>query len=207
MGARRKFSAEYKREAVAMLDAPGVTVSQIAADLGIGANVLARRRALWPPPGSPLNAPGRLAGRPPAATLAPEDGRCPTRWNAESFGTGFHRTAPNTKWVTDITYIRTAEHWLYLCIVLDLYSGLVVGWSMSPRQDRQLVVQAVLMAVWQRPGRTPVILHSDHGCQFMSDEYQQFLAAHHVTCSMSAVGSCADNAAAESFFGGSSASG
>jgi putative transposase len=113
----------------------------------------------------------------------------------------FTATAPNTKWVTDITYIRTAEHWLYLCIVLDLYSGLVVGWSMSPRQDRQLVVQAVLMAVWQRPGRTPVILHSDRGCQFTADEYQQFLAAHHITCSMSGVGSCADNAAAESFFG------
>ena len=113
----------------------------------------------------------------------------------------FTATAPNTKWVTDITYIRTAEHWLYLCIVLDLYSGLVVGWSMSPRQDRQLVVQAVLMALWQRPTRTPVILHSDRGCQFTSDEYQQFLAAHQVTCSMSAVGNCADNAAAESFFG------
>jgi putative transposase len=55
--------------------------------------------------------------------------------------------------------------------------------------------------VWQRPGRRPVILHSDHGCQFTSEEYQQFLAAHHITCSMSAVGSCADNAAAESFFG------
>jgi putative transposase len=113
----------------------------------------------------------------------------------------FTAPAPNTKWVTDITYIRTAEHWLYLCIVLDLYSGVVVGWSMSPRQDRQLVVQAVLMAVWQRPARTPVILHSDRGCQFTSEEYQQFLAAHHITCSMSAVGSCADNAAAESFFG------
>ena len=85
--------------------------------------------------------------------------------------------------------------------MLDLYSGVVVGWSMSPRQDRQLVVQAVLMAVWQRPARTPVILHSDRGCQFTSEEYQQFLAAHQVTCSMSAVGSCADNAAAESFFG------
>ena len=113
----------------------------------------------------------------------------------------FKAIAPNTKWVTDITYIRTAEHWLYLCIVLDLYSGLIVGWSMSPRQDRQLVIQAVLMAVWQRPARTPVILHSDRGCQFTSEEYQRFLAAHHVICSMSAVGSCADNAAAESFFG------
>jgi putative transposase len=113
----------------------------------------------------------------------------------------FTATIPNTKWVTDITYIRTAEHGLYLCIVLDLYSGLVVGWSMSARQDRQLVVQAVLMALWQRPTRTPVILHSDRGCQFTSEEYQQFLAAHQVTCSMSAVGSCADKAAAESFFG------
>jgi putative transposase len=90
---------------------------------------------------------------------------------------------------------------LYLCIVLDLYSGLVVGWSMSPHQDRQLVVQAVLMALWQRPAHTPVMLHSDRGCQFPSEEYQRFLEAHHVTCSMSAVGSCADNAAAESFFG------
>jgi len=134
------------------------------------------------------------------------------RWRTKPTGTpppgtrnhlarDFTATVPNTKWVTDITYIRTAEHWLYLCIVLDLYSGLVVGWSMSPRQDRQLVVQAVLMALWQRPTRTPVILHSDRGCQFTSDEYQQFLAVHQVTCSMSAVGSCADNAAAESFFG------
>lgn len=113
----------------------------------------------------------------------------------------FTATTPNTKWVTDITDIRTAEHWLYVCVVLDLYSGLVVGWSMSPQQDRQLVVQAVLMALWQRSDRTPVMLHSDRGCQFTSEEYQRFLAAHQVTCSMSAVGSCADNAAAESFFG------
>ena len=113
----------------------------------------------------------------------------------------FNAAIPNTKWVTDITYIRTAEHWLYLCVVLDVYSSLVVGWSMSPRQDRQLVVQAVLMAWWQRPARTPVILHSDRGGQFTSEAYQRFLEAHQVICSMSAEGSCADNAAAESFFG------
>jgi putative transposase len=108
---------------------------------------------------------------------------------------------PNAKWVTDITYIRTAEHWLYLCVVIDLHSGLVVGWSMSRRQDRQLVVQAVLMALWQRQDRKPVILHSDRGTQFTSDEYQRFLKGHNLICSMSAVGSCADNAAAEGFFG------
>lgn len=108
---------------------------------------------------------------------------------------------PNTKWVTDITYIRTQESWLYLAVVVDLCSGVIVGWSMSPRQERHLVLQAVLMALWQRAARTPVILHSDRGCQFTSDEYQRFLEGHNLICSMSAVGSCADNAAAESSFG------
>jgi len=113
----------------------------------------------------------------------------------------FNADQPNTKWVTDITYIRTAEGWLYLSVVVDLYSGRVVGWSMSARQDRQLVLQAVLMALWQRTDRSPVILHSDRGCQFTSDEYQRFLQGHRIRSSMSAVGTCADNAAAESFFG------
>ena len=113
----------------------------------------------------------------------------------------FQADSPNTKWVTDITYIRTGEHYLYLCVVLDLYSRVVVGWSMSHRQDRQLVLQAVLMALWQREDRRPVVLHSDRGCQFTSDEYQRFLKGHHLVCSMSAVGSCADNAACEGFFG------
>lgn len=113
----------------------------------------------------------------------------------------FRATAPNTKWATDITFIRTAEGWLYLCIVLDLYSDIIVGWSMSHRQDRQLVLQAVLMALWQRSDRSPVILHSDRGTQFTSDEYQRFLAGHNLICSMSGVGSCADNAAVEGCFG------
>ena len=113
----------------------------------------------------------------------------------------FNASGPNEKWVTDITYIRTAEHWLYLCVVIDRYSSLVVGWSMRRRQDRELVLQAVLMALWQRLDRSPVILHSDRGCQFTSDEYQRFLKGHNLVCSMSAVGSCADNAPAEGFFG------
>jgi putative transposase len=113
----------------------------------------------------------------------------------------FSAHTPNAKWVTDITFVRTGEDWLYVCVVLDLYSRAVVGWSMSHRQDRQLVLQAVLMALWQREDRSPVILHSDRGCQFTSDEYQRFLKGHNLTCSMSAVGSCADNAAMEGFFG------
>jgi putative transposase len=113
----------------------------------------------------------------------------------------FTAPEPNTKWVTDITYIRTAQGWLYLCIVVDLCGGKVIGWSMSRTQDRQLVLKAVLMACWQRPGREPVILHSDRGTQFTSYEYQQFLKDHHITLSMSDVGRCGDNAPAEGFFG------
>jgi len=113
----------------------------------------------------------------------------------------FAARRPNSKWATDITYVRTAENWLYLCVVIDLHSRQVVGWSMSAVQDRQLVLQAVLMALWQRQDRSPLVLHSDRGCQFTSDEYQRFLKGHNVTCSMSSVGSCADNALVEGFFG------
>ena len=88
-----------------------------------------------------------------------------------------------------------------------LYSGLVVGWSMSPRQDRQLVAQAVCeWSCLARPGLTPVILHSDRGCQFTSEEYQRFLKAHHINWSMSAAGSSGNNAAAESYLGSSNGS-
>jgi putative transposase len=113
----------------------------------------------------------------------------------------FSASESGIKWVTDITYIRTGEGWLYLAVVVDLFCGQVVGWSMSHRMDRQLVIQAVLMALWQKKSKTSVVLHSDRGSQFTSHEYQQFLAGHNITCSMSAVGSCYDNAAAESFFG------
>jgi putative transposase len=113
----------------------------------------------------------------------------------------FHADKPNRKWVTDITYIDTDEDWLYLSAVMDLHSGIIIGWSMSHRQTRELVLQAVLMALWQREDHSPVILHSDRGCQFTSGEYQRFLKGHNLICSMSAVGSCADNAAMEGFFG------
>lgn len=113
----------------------------------------------------------------------------------------FTASDANQKWVTDITYIKTAEGNLHLCIVKDLYCGSIVGWSMSANQTRELVIQAVLMALWQRQEREPVILHSDRGTQFTSHEYQKFLQGHQITCSMSAVGSCADNASAEGFFG------
>jgi putative transposase len=113
----------------------------------------------------------------------------------------FSALEPNTKWVTDITYVYTAEGWLYLCVVIDLFNRKVVGWAMSAIQNRHLVLKAVMMACWQRPDREPVVLHSDRGTQFTSSEYQRFLADHRIISSMSAVGHCGDNAAAEGFFG------
>ncbi len=113
----------------------------------------------------------------------------------------FNALEPETKWVTDITEIPTAEGKLYLCVVLDLFSKLVIGWSMHHRQDRQMVIRAVETAIGQRQGGWSVILHSDRGSQFRSSDYQRYLTRNTLLCSMSAVGHCGDNAACEGFFG------
>ena len=133
---------------------------------------------MWPSSGGSPDASGWATRRATETALAKKPVGGQPHGPRNHLERDFTAAIPNTKWGTDITYIRTAEHWLYLCIVLDLYSGLVVGWSMSPHQDRQRVVQAVLMALWQRPARTPVILHLDRGGQFTSEEYQRFLEAH-----------------------------
>jgi len=113
----------------------------------------------------------------------------------------FTALEPETKWVTDITELKTDEGKLYLCVVIDLFSKLVIGWSMHYRQDRQMVIRAVEMAIWQRRGGWSVVLHSDRGSQFCSGDYQRFLKQNTLVCSMSAVGHCGDNAACEGFFG------
>jgi putative transposase len=112
----------------------------------------------------------------------------------------FDVTAPNTAWVTDITYIRTYEGWLYLAVVVDLFSRQVVGWSMDSRMSKDLVLQALLAAVWRRKPKQTVMVHSDQGSQFTSYEWAAFLAAHNLQPSMSRRGNCHDNAVAESFF-------
>jgi len=113
----------------------------------------------------------------------------------------FNPGAPNTAWVTDITYIRTYEGWLYLAVVIDLFSRQVVGWAARANIDADLVVQALLSAVWRRKPAPGLIVHSDQGSQFTSDDWQDFLKAHGLVCSMSRRGNCHDNAVAESFFG------
>jgi putative transposase len=107
---------------------------------------------------------------------------------------------PNQAWVTDITYIRTYEGWLFLAVVIDLFSRQVVGWSMQPKMQVDLVLNALLMAVWRRKPKNQVLVHSDQGTQYTSSDWQNFLKTHNLLCSMSRRGNCYDNAVAESFF-------
>jgi len=112
----------------------------------------------------------------------------------------FNVAAPDKVWVTDITYIRTLEGFAYLAVVIDLYSRRVVGWAMQSRQTTDVVLQALLMAVWRRKPKTRVLIHSDQGSQFTSMGWAAFLKAHNLEHSMSRRGNCHDNAVAESFF-------
>jgi len=112
----------------------------------------------------------------------------------------FKVALPDHAWVTDITYIRTHEGWLYLAVVIDLFSRRVVGWSMQSRMQMDLVLSALLMAVWRRKPKQKVIVHSDQGSQFTGHEWQKFLQDHTLEASMSRRGNCYDNAVAESFF-------
>lgn len=112
----------------------------------------------------------------------------------------FSSPAPDRKWVSDITYIDTAEGWLYLAAVLDLFSRRVVGWAMDEHMQASLVQQAWHMAVVQRCPSADLLHHSDQGSQYTSAVYLQSLAAHHCQVSMSRTGNCFDNAAMESFF-------
>jgi transposase InsO family protein len=112
----------------------------------------------------------------------------------------FQATAPNTKWVTDITYIPTGEGWLYLAAILDLYSRKVVGWSMAATMETSLVQNALDMALKGRCPSAGLIHHSDRGCQYASHSYREALQDSGVTASMSRRGNCYDNAVIESFW-------
>lgn len=112
----------------------------------------------------------------------------------------FSPVAPNRAWVADITYIWTKEGWLYLAIVIDLFSRAVVGWSMSERMTRTLVMDAFIMAVKRRNPPPGLIHHSDRGSQYASADFQKLLEKCGAICSMSRKANCWDNAAAESFF-------
>jgi putative transposase len=150
-------------------------VARLACLAGIAAQVGYRRR------------PGRYGGRPAAVA-------------SNTLARQFEVDAPDKVWVTDITYIKTHEGWLYLSVVIDLFSRRVVGWSAQPRMTTDLALQALLAAVWRRKPKARVMVHSDQGSQFTSREWQVFLSQHNLEPSMSRRGNCHDNAVAESFF-------
>jgi putative transposase len=112
----------------------------------------------------------------------------------------FAQPAPDVAWVTDITYIATGEGWLYVAVILDLCSRLVVGWAVSERITRELTLNALEMALVRRRPLRGLVHHSDRGSQYASGDYQAVLAAEGMICSMSRRGNCWDNAVAESFF-------
>jgi len=167
----RKLTLDM-RDLGALWQAPGGTAAQAG---GLRSQTGYRRR------------PGKYVGRP--GTVAPNH-----------LDRQFDPDQPNHAWVTDITYIRTHEGWLYLVVVIDLFARQVVGWSMASRIDADLVVNALLMVVWRRQPKEAVLLHPDQGSQFTGHDWQGFLRDHNLVCSMSRRGNCHDNAVAENFF-------
>lgn len=124
-------------------------------------------------------APRRIAGRPSVVA--------PNRVQRQ-----FTVVRANQVWVTDITYIRTLQGWLYLAVVIDLFARNVVGWSMKPTLSRELALDALMMAVWRRKPDSEVIVHSDQGSQYDSDDWQRFCRANNLAPCMSRRGNCWD---------------
>jgi putative transposase len=147
------------------------------------------------------DAPASLAGA--ASPPAPAEGRrrspdCDDSVNL--LDRQFTAERPNQKWIADFTYIWTAEGWLYVSAVIDLFSRRVVGWSMNASMTAQLVADALLMAVWRRGKPDALMHHSDRGSQYASEQFQRLMADSGIVCSMSRSGNVWDNAAMESFF-------
>ena len=115
-------------------------------------------------------------------------------------GRDFTATAPNQRWVADITYLRTPTGFIFLAAVMDLFSRAIVGWALGPTLERELVIKALDAALASRCPKPGLVHHSDRGCQYASGDYQAKLASNGITCSMSARGNCLDNAAMESWF-------
>lgn len=142
-----------------------------------------------------------MKARPRRRHLPPDKGERPAAAIAPNvLDRQFHAAEPNAKWIADFTYIWTAEGWLYVAVVIDLFSRRAVGWSMSAAMTAQLVTDALLMAIWRRGRPKAVLHHSDQGSQYTSEQFQRLLADNGVSCSMSRSGNVWDNAAMESFF-------
>jgi putative transposase len=142
-----------------------------------------------------------LRARPRRRRLPSDTGeRSSSAIPANALDRRFEAPVPNRKWAADFTYIWTIEGWLYVAVVVDLFSRRVVGWSMSATMTAQLVADALMMATWRRGKPDALLHHSDRGSQYASDQFQRLMADHGIVCSMSRSGNVWDNAAVESFF-------
>jgi putative transposase len=142
-----------------------------------------------------------LRARPRRRALPRDGGERSTSAIAPNvLGRRFAADQPNRKWIADFTYIWTAEGWLYVAAVIDLFSRRVVGWSMTAQMNAQLVTDALMMAIWRRGRPHALLHHSDRGSQYTSEQFQRLMADNGVDCSMSRSGNVWDNAAMESFF-------
>ena len=159
-----------------------------------------RKGFLWPAPDRAADAGEALRARPRRRRAAKDDGERRLAHRAERARSPVHAERPNQKWIADFTYIWTAEGWLYVAAVIDLFSRRVVGWSMKAEMTAQLVTDALVMAIWRRGKPDALLHHSDQGSQYTSEQFQRLMADNGVNCSMSRSGNVWDNAAMESFF-------
>lgn len=141
-----------------------------------------------------------LRARPRRRGLPKDDGERLAIAAANLLDREFHAERPNQRWIADFTYVWTAEGWLYVAAVIDLFSRRVVGWSMKAEMTAQLVTDALVMAIWRRGKPDALLHHSDQGSQYTSEQFQKLMADNGVQCSMSRSGNVWDNAAMESFF-------
>ena len=141
-----------------------------------------------------------LRARPRHRGLPKDDGERSITIAANVLDRQFTAERPNQKWIADFTYVWTAEGWLYVAAVIDLFSRRVVGWSMKAEMNAQLVTDALIMAIWRRGKPDALLHHSDQGSQYSSQQFQTLMIDNGVTCSMSRSGNVWDNAAMESFF-------
>ena len=197
MTKRQRYTKEFKLEAVRLLesgDQPGVEIARVHAALkregeSAGVHRIAR-----------LMRANDLKAQRTRRHQRVRMHRDPQLSTDNRLNRRFHAPAPNRKWVSDITFIPTRQGYVYLAMVLDLYSRAIVGWAMSHRINGQLVLDALTMAITQRGEPKRVLVHSDQGSQYTAFAYHQLLEQHELIGSMSRKGNCHDNAVAESFF-------
>lgn len=169
---------------------PRVWKDMVVAGESCGQNRVARLMSV-----AHLSAQPKPRRKPTDVGLRPEHSIAPNVLERDFVAAG-----PNRKWAADFTYIWTGEGWLFVAVVVDLYSRRVVGWSMQATMTAQLVLDALMMALWRRGRPTELLHHSDQGSQYTSEDFQRLLAAEGIICSMSRRGDCWDNSAVESFF-------